>query len=707
MSSSRRFGLSRKARLFVLSLLVFALALSPLMAQAGREGIYLSENVYFTLENVRISSGSDDEIVRFVMKLHNGGSVPIDYNYYGVRVADADGYSYSARLIGQQNARVQPGAEQGFPYEARVAKGLTADQLRVVVFGWSFGDKPAMNDLGSFSVAAAIEADAGETQQAVVQLAQVDGTLPADASVGFRIGSEFAVYENDEWNVYVDLIADNRGDSGFTLPAALKMRLENADGETVEASAIDGQDKAIVPGESQRITVKAAIPGADSASDWTLQFYSMNGDSAVVLDSLGLTGNSATAAVGDTRPITDSRGQEIVGVKITSASILQSDEGQWVRVNVQVTNTGSRVVAVPQLSASFQTAGGGVAVAASDSETHPAYLSQGDVESFSFAAQLPKGIAPDELQMALFEKRGGSASGTGGSGGASSGGGTSSASTGASGTAKTVPVLVADLKGATVDAQGSAADYTIGDPIRVALDHNVEVSVLELKAGTNENYDFKTAVAKVSIANYGKSTMALPDLRFDLVDESGRVYSGTKQAAVIAELPSNSSYLLTYSFVLSDADESKPFTVRLYDGKDTIPLGSVKTMIQQENTTDDVWEVSPYRIEVRDADLLLDGTLGTTFAYEFRFHADIQRLQPVITDASVSKLQFELLDGSGLVLSSQTLPFLGGTKLLDGDNSVKFSNLKVNQYSSNNYVKVYEIIDTPNGIVKRELGEIR
>jgi hypothetical protein len=707
MSSSRRFGLIRKARLLVVSLFVFALALSPLMAQAGREGVYLSENVYFTLENVRISSGSDDEIVRFTVKLHNGGSVPIDYNYYGVRVVDADGYSYSARLIGKQNARVQPGAEQGFPYEARVAKGLTADQLRVVVFGWSFGGKPAMNDLGSFSVAAAIEDDAGETQQAIVQLAQVDGTLSADASVGFRIGNQFAVYENDEWNVYVDLIADNRGDSGFTLPAALKMRLENADGETVEASAIDGQEKAIVPGESQRITVKAAIPGADSASDWTLQFYSMNGDSAVVLDSLGLTGNSATAAVGDTRPITDSRGQEIVGVKITSASILQSGEGQWVRVNVQVTNTGSRVVAVPQLSASFQTAGGGVAVAASDSETHPAYLSQGDVESFSFAAQLPKGIAPDELQMALFEKRGGSASGTGGSGGASSGGGTSSASTGASGTAKTVPVLVADLKGATVDAQGSAADYTIGDPIRVALDHNVEVSVLELKAGTNENYDFKTAVAKVSIANYGKSTMALPDLRFDLVDESGRVYSGTKQAAVIAELPSNSSYLLTYSFVLSDADESKPFTVRLYDGKDTIPLGSVKTMIQQENTTDDVWEVSPYRIEVRDADLLLDGTLGTTFAYEFRFHADVQRLQPVITDASVSKLQFELLDGSGLVLSSQTLPFLGGTKLLDGDNSVKFSNLKVNQYSSNNYVKVYEIIDTPNGIVKRELGEIR
>jgi hypothetical protein len=72
----------------------------------------------------------------------------------------------------------------------------------------------------------------------------------------------------------------------------------------------------------------------------------------------------------------------------------------------------------------------------------------------------------------------------------------------------------------------------------------------------------------------------------------------------------------------------------------------------------------------------------------------------------VSKLKFELTDGAGQVIAEQTLPLIGTTKLVNGESSLLFPNLKINQFSSTNYVNVFEIVSTPNGVVKRKLGEI-
>jgi len=103
---------------------------------------------------------------------------------------------------------------------------------------------------------------------------------------------------------------------------------------------------------------------------------------------------------------------------------------------------------------------------------------------------------------------------------------------------------------------------------------------------------------------------------------------------------------------------------------------------------------------------LLVGVLSTTFSYTMKLNVNIERKDQVIVDPDVSKLQFELTDGAGQVIAVQTLPLLGTTKLVNGENSLLFSNLKINQFSSTNYVNVFEIVTTPNGVVKRKLGEI-
>lgn len=718
MTTTRASGMLRTARTAFLILALLCGILAPISAQAGKEGIYVSESVYFTLEKVRLSEGSDDSILRFAVKLHNGSAASADYNQYGVRVTDSDGYSYSAQLSGTQSARVLSGNEQEFAYESRVPKGSQAERLRVTVFAWSYGSGIAMTDLGSFSVANAMQTS-DAAPEAIVPLAPMDGTLSADSRVSFRIGNEYTVYENGEWNVYVDLIAGNLGDTGVTLPAGLKMRLENAGGQTMTVTAIDGADKSLLPGKPQRITVQAQIPDSESAEGWALQFYYTDGEKATVLDSLdlGASGASPVTAIGDSRPTTDSQGQEIVSLKVESAIVSQSGDGQWVRVGVTASNNGSRVVAVPSLSAAYQSTNGGVTISATDSDTHTAYLSQGETEAFSFSALLPKGISVEELQLALFESRNasggtnnaatggsGASTGTGGSGSTGSASGGSDGATSSSGTK--VPVLIAGLGKAEVYDQGTGTDYTLGDRIELPLGKKLDVAVTELKLYDNENYGFKTAVAKLKITNLDKTAYAPPELNLDIVGENGMVYTGTRQANVIAQLATNSSYMVSYSFVMPEAADGQAVALRLYDGSDSIPLGSVKLSIGQDDTADDVWDVYPYGITVNSADLLV-GQLGTTFSYTLNFNVGLERKEQLIADASVSKLQFEIEDSSGLVLSTQTLPFQGATKLLDGDNSITFTNLKLNQYNSTNYVNVYEIVDTPNGIVKRKVGEIR
>ncbi|MDF2715732.1 MAG: hypothetical protein K0R28_2657 [Paenibacillus sp.] len=727
LRNNRRSAMLRRARTFMIAFVIFCFTLAPYAAWAGKEGVYVSNSVYFTLEKVRLSEATDNSILRFSVNLHNGSGDSVDYNYYGVRVTDASGFSYSAQLTGQQNARVFPGKELEFAYEARIAKGIPADQLRVAVFTWNYGTTVSITDIGSFSVAAAMESAAESAPQAIVPLSKVDTTLSSDDKVEFRIGNEYFVYENNDWNLYIDLVAQNAGNTGLTLPAGLKMRLEDSAGQTVSVTALDGADKSLLPGKTQRITIKAAIPAADSANDWTLQFYYLTGTVVNVLDSMAVGKSSKASAIGDARSVTDSQGQETVSVQVESAVISQSDDGQWVSAKVRVDNNGSKVVAVPKLTAKVQTRSGGVAVTAEDPSAHASYLSQSESETFSFNALMPKGVDVSEMQIALFENRSGGTSNSSSTSNnsntsnntnstannANNASGSSANTNNANGTnsgtaaaAKTIPVLIADLDKAELYVQGTGADYTIGDKIALALDKKVDVAVSELKLYDNDNNGFKTAVAKLKVTNADSAVLSTPDLALELVDAAGQVYSGTRQTTAASQLATNSSYLISYSFLMSSMEEQQPLLLRVYNAKDTskVPLGTIKVAFQQDDMTDDVWNVFPYQIHVRER-ILLHSVLSITFSYTLRMNLDLQRKEQIVADANLSKLQFELVDGTKQVISTQTIAFLGTTKLLNGTNELTFTNLKLNQYSSTNYINVYEIVDTPNGVVKRKLTE--
>lgn len=733
--TTRLFGATRIVSLVLAALL----ALAPVAAVAGPEGVFVSDSVYFTLDKVRLTAGETDTELRFAVKLHNGSDAPVDYNAYGVRVTDMEGYSYAAQLTGTQRARVMAGEEKSYAYEARLPLGLQGEQLLVTMFRWDGGAQ--MTDIGSFSVAHALREQAAD-DSAELTLAELDSSMSADARVSYRLEDVHPVYEDGSWALYMALAATNLGSASVTVPSGLGMRLAHESGQTAVVETVQGTGQTLPPGEAQRIALRAGLPalgtGDDPIAGWTLEWYKNVQDRPYVLDSLTLAGKqTATAVIGEPRPLVNDQGQATADVVVDSALLSFAEDGQWVRAVVIAGPGSGGVMATPKLSAAFQTASGDIAVAAVDSGTHGAYVAAGTRETYTFTAQLPNGIDISELRLILFETRGtGSAGGTatgasgsgsdsagtgnggststGGGGSASTGGGSStgngsSAGTGSSASASSgtkFPVMTVDLGAASVSDASVGETYALGQ--RIMLEHGVKagIAMQELELYDHENYGFRTAVAKLKVTNLDQSAFTLPDLRIDLVDRTGTVYSGTRQANVISQLPSGGSYLLTYSFLLSEAEPGDPVMLRLYAGDDAIPLYAARTAFGQGGISEEQWDVYPYRMTVKQADLLV-GQLSTTFSYTLNLDVALERTEQVLADASVSKLQFELEDAMGLVLSTAVLPFTGATRLVDGSNTVMFSNLKLNQFSSTNYVNVYEVIETPHGAVKRKLGEIR
>ncbi|MDF2722601.1 MAG: hypothetical protein K0Q59_2276 [Paenibacillus sp.] len=714
MIRNSRSAFSRKARLLVLIFAVLCLAFAPNAALAGPEGIYINGSSYFTMDKVRLSEASDESLLRFSITLHNGGSTPVDYNQYGVRVVDAGGYSYSAQLTGQQSARVQPGKDQEFAYEAHLVKGVTADQLHVSLFSWNYSSATLMNELGTFSVQNAMEYAAELAPLAIVPLSKVDATLASDVNVEFRVGSEYEVFDNNERNLYIDLIASNPSDTGFVLPAGLKMRLENAAGQTLAVTAIDGTDKTLLPGKPQRMTIKAAVPDDDSVNDWMLQFYYLNANVVYPLDSMHVGQSLVRSNIGDTRSIVDNAGLETVAVQVEKAIVSQSDDGQWVSATVRVDNRGGKVAAVPKLSAKLQSQNGSVSVTAEDTNTHKSYISPNESESFVYSALMPNGLNVADIELALFENRGTTTTNTANNTAntntntANNTANNTNTNNGTATTSKIVPVLIAGLGNAQIYVQGSGNDYTIGDKLNLTLDKKIDISIAELKQYDNDSNGFKTVVAKLRVANADSTVVATPDLALELVDAGGQIFTGVKQATAVTQLATTSNYLISYSFLMPSIDDNGPMLLRVYNSKTAgkVPLESVKVALQQEDTTDDVWDLFPYQVSVNNT-MLTHSVLSTTFSYTLKLDVQLQRQQQIVADANLSKILFELVDSNGQVMSTQTMPLLGTTRLVNGSNDFTFSNLKVNQYNSTNYINIYETVETPNGTVKRLLGTVR
>jgi hypothetical protein len=703
---------------------LMALPLSP-SAFAGKEGVFLNNATYFTLEDATLASGSDKGALLFTLALNNGSDQTIDFNHYGVKIVDNSGTSYTAQLSEKSTAKVSPNQTQNFKFISQIPSELKADQLKVDIFEYDYSDSSKSKDVGALSVAASITGNQPSNPQIVLNMNEVDSTLSSDALVSFELGKSYRVLQNGAWSVYTDFYVQNLGSSGFKLPSGLIYNLVDSSGLQYDAATTTTTSSStLLPRAMTKITVQSTVPASVKTDHLTLQFSKKLDTEKDVIGSVDLTNSLQASKLKDTvdYPTADKKGLQLT--TSWAATNVQTD-GLHIQANITLTNNGDSIIAVPTLSGIFQTANGSISLSAVDNATRDAYLSPKDTTVYRFSAVLPTGTATDDLQIVVLEKNSSPSNSTSSNTGTTASTTTSTSSTttstantantantagtsstASSSTASSLPVLLTALvgigDGKDMTPYTDAQDYTLGTPLAVEnnnlIDSTTDVSLMELHWLENSDFGYKTVVGKYKITNKGTSSIDLPDFQSDLINEAGDTYKGSRQTTVASTVLPNTSYVISYSYIVPASETGDQLAMSLYDAN-RIGMGSYKVKLQSEAETGPI-SFYPFQVDVKDFSLTaLYG--NSSYTYKLQLFWDITRQDQVIVDSTFSQMAFDLVDSVGNVLDTETFAFTGDSKLTSGKQIVTFSSAKVDQLETGVSIRMYEVITTPNGLAKR------
>ncbi|MGO4271895.1 hypothetical protein AB4Z22_18990, partial [Paenibacillus sp. TAF58] len=261
----------------------------------------------------------------------------------------------------------------------------------------------------------------------------------------------------------------------------------------------------------------------------------------------------------------------------------------------------------------------------------------------------------------------------------------------------------------------AAAPYTIGQPISFdaltkVVDKSTEVSLMELHLHENPGEGYQTAVAKFKLTNTSTTPTATPAFLSELVNAQGVTYQGSRQTNVTTMLNPGLSYVVSYSYIVPQTEESTSFSLKLLDSVAAAPftttIAALQTDVQKEET-DSTISLYPFDLTFNDVTVSTQTTAQLAYTYKFRLDLDIKQKENVVVDNNFSKLKFEIIDNVGRIVGSKDASFTGVNKLISGKQMLDATNITTDQFSYPFTVNVYETIDTPNGTAKRLLKVIK
>ncbi|OCT14209.1 hypothetical protein A8709_25590 [Paenibacillus pectinilyticus] len=689
--------LSRSALLLTAaSFLTLPLATS---AFAGKEGVFLSDSVYFTLDKVSLSAGADDGSLRFSLGLNNHGNSTVDFNNYGVKVIDSNGITYTARLNEKVVARVKAGETETFKFTSAIPNNLSAADLKVDIFRWNYN---STSDIGALSVESAMtEAGQSLEQQTAINLKEIDTTLADDVLITAKLGRSYKVLKDGVWMVYSDLILENQNSTSVKLPDGLELNFQDSKGLTYGAQFVSSPG-ALLPEEPVTVTLQSAVSASLDTDHLSLVFSPKGKVKTTVLGTISAAKSFSVSKIGDKSAYPNTEDNAALnGLEISTswASVNKQSDGLHVQANVTLTNTSEGIVTLPTLSAEIQALRGTVAVTSSDTAVRSAYLSPNESTTFHFQGVMPASLNAEGLQVVVLEKQTVVASTT--------------PPSGASTNALNLPVAVTSLAGAGVAGEATsyaaAQSYKIGDVLKLTsngnIDSNIEMSLVEFGLSVNSDFGYKTVVGKYKLTNKGTSTLTLPDFQSDLTNVDGYTYAGVRQTNVAKTIAPNTSYVLNYSYMVPDVEKADKLALNLYD-TNRLAVGSYKTAVQSVPTTGPI-SVYPFTINLDDYNLSSTYNRDTSFSYRLRLDLTVERQAQVITDANFSSLLFEIVDSEGRLLTSKSMSFTGQQKIMSGVQFIDFGTVKSEQLNSGASINVYEVVATPNGDAKRLIKTIK
>lgn len=399
-------------------------------AEAGKEGVFLDSNVYYTLEKIQLSPGSEKSTFRFTVELVNNSDYLVDMNQYGVAVRDAEGNRYGVELTEKISSRVAAHSSKQVKYSAKLPVNVSLDQLKVEIYAWDMNVSGYIRSIGMLSVASAAEAGQSVKPSAIVALDEADSSYATDALVNFELQRAYHAYAKDNWNVYAELTAENLGTTSFKLPSALQTGLKNAEGLTFSGSVVYGGDTVLLP--HQKTTVILEFPVGDlalngalaidfskkattsssgsgtsssgsSASSSSSSTSSTTASTATILESMSIDGYITAYNQGELQA--DSSNRTGLTAAVDAVNVTSRADGIHAESVFTLKNDSSKAVGLPSLTAFIQANGSTLTIAAEDTAAHPDYLAPGESTSYYYSGILPVGVDGSAVQLVVMEAK--------------------------------------------------------------------------------------------------------------------------------------------------------------------------------------------------------------------------------------------------------------------------------------------------------------
>ncbi|MEC0227740.1 hypothetical protein [Paenibacillus alba] len=296
----------------------------------------------------------------------------------------------------------------------------------------------------------------------------------------------------------------------------------------------------------------------------------------------------------------------------------------------------------------------------------------------------------------------------------------------AAGNVKTSSFHIGKLNVGLPSTKTAVGSYSYGTPITFekwnnVINQDLDVALAELHIADNQDQGSKLAFAKFTLTNKGLSDIPVPAFQTMLSSSTGFDYTGSRQSNVQKSISPGTSTVVSYTFVLPVAETSDTFTMKVQNvinaGASGETTPTFKSTIASYQVTaqgqDDRHKISlfPYTVNIKDyylGQIVSPGqTIAINYTYKLQLFMDLIRDPKVLVDNNFSKLKFELVDSSGSILGSKSFPFTGTDRLVNGKQTLTFSNLTSDQIQSNVIVRVYESLTTPSGEMDRLIAELK
>ncbi|WNR43817.1 hypothetical protein [Paenibacillus roseipurpureus] len=241
------------------------------------------------------------------------------------------------------------------------------------------------------------------------------------------------------------------------------------------------------------------------------------------------------------------------------------------------------------------------------------------------------------------------------------------------------------------------------DPLSDFVQSDVEVSLVDLRMSESTGGGFKAVVAKFKMLNKSGGPVQVPHFDSLLTSSSGKKYAGIRQDTKVDTLIPNIGYVIYYSYIVPNSETGDGVAMEILDSSKVasfkFAVAAFKTKVVSD-VGDSSLAFYPFDVKVNNwtIDSSYNSGKGSSYTYKLNIDLDVGMGDEAVVDQSYSKLRFEAVDGSNRVMTSKLLTFTGDNKVVSGMQTLNFD---LDRYESSVSLRMYEIMDTPFGEVRR------